>query len=737
MSMSDPVYLTVKNTPDEKITLQESNDDSVNATLDKTNIRNNDIMNSNSTNNTDIINNDHITHSNFSSNVSMNNQKLIQKTLSVNKKSKKFKLKNLKQFKLSNQCTIEHNHHMKEFDEEKSTNGGVNITVGKQRDKWNKKMDFLLSVIGFAVDLANVWRFPYLCYKNGGGAFLIPYGLMLIFGGIPLFYMELALGQFIRKGAITAWGRVCPLLKGVGYSVVLVAFYTDWFYNMIIAWSLYYFGASFTFNLPWMSCGNAWNTETCVDFHLINNDSDLTWGNVSMQNNYSFVGNKTFPVEEFFSNQVLGRTKDTNVENPGKIQWQVLMCFVAVMIICYFSLWKGIHTSGKVVWFTALFPYVVLMMFLFRGITLPGSTNGIYHYIWPNIEKLKYAEPWVDAATQIFFSLGPGFGVLMAYASYNEFHNNVYRDALLVATINSLTSLLSGFVVFTLLGYMAYKRNVLVLDVINDDPVLVFSVYPEALSTLPGSTYLSICFFLMLLTLGLDSSFGGSEAVITALSDEYPIIANHRELFVLGLFTFYVGVGALESTQGGIYWFHLFERTCVEYPILLAVLCETVCIAWIYGVDRFRQNIKQMLGFQPGIFWKICWKFIAPLFILFIVTFGLLNFQPLQLGDYTYPLWANLLGGFFSLSSILMIPIVAIIQILRTEGTFKERIKKLIKPVESLEMNDYQTENKQDMNNEVPISYSDTFNSIKSSSYLTKIQPTNLVLNCHQFNTNE
>ncbi|VDP55075.1 unnamed protein product [Schistosoma curassoni] len=319
------------------------------------------------------------------------------------------------------------------------------------------------------------------------------------------------------------------------------------------------------------------------------------------------------------------------------------------MVICYFSLWKGIHTSGKVVWFTALFPYVVLIIFLFRGITLPGSTNGIYHYIWPNIEKLKSAEPWVDAATQVFFSLGPGFGVLMAYASYNEFHNNVYRfrilfvfinttdrDALLVASINSLTSLLSGFVVFTLLGYMAYKRNVLVLDVIKDDPVLVFSVYPEALSTLPGSTFLSICFFLMLLTLGLDSSFGGSEAVITALSDEYPMIANHRELFVLGLFTFYIGIGALESTQGGIYWFHLFERTCVEYPILLAVLCET-----------------------------------------FNITYGLSNYQPLQLGDYTYPLWANILGGIFSGSAVLTIPVVAIIQILRTEGTFNEIITEI------------------------------------------------------------
>ncbi|VDP60501.1 unnamed protein product [Schistosoma mattheei] len=305
---------------------------------------------------------------------------------------------------------------------------------------------------------------------------------------------------------------------------------------MIIAWSLYYFGASFTFNLPWMSCNNSWNTENCIDFHLTKNDSISQWDNFSLRSNYSIVGNITFPVEEFFSNQVLGRTKDTNVENPGKIQWQILLCFIAVMVICYFSLWKGIHTSGKVVWFTALFPYVVLIIFLFRGITLPGSTNGIYHYIWPNIEKLKSAEPWVDAATQVFFSLGPGFGVLMAYASYNEFHNNVPyfvclyqykistdRDALLVASINSLTSLLSGFVVFTLLGYMAYKRNVLVLDVIKDGKF---------------KTYI----FLAVM-------FGGSEAVITALSDEYPMIANHRELFVLGLFTFYIGIGALESTQ--------------------------------------------------------------------------------------------------------------------------------------------------------------------------------------------
>ncbi|TPP61030.1 Transporter, partial [Fasciola gigantica] len=548
------------------------------------------------------------------------------------------------------------------------------------RDRWNKKADFLLSVIGFAVDLANVWRFPYLCYKNGGGAFLIPYTLMLVFGGIPLFYMELALGQYIRKGAITSWGKICPLLKGVGYSVVLVAFYTDWFYNMIIAWSLYYFGISFNKQLPWMFCGNEWNTPSCTDTHLTMNETKFN-------SSFSVVitrVNVTFPVEEFFNNRVLGRAVDTNVENLGQIQWPVLLCFCAVMVICYFSLWKGIHTSGKVVWFTAIFPYVVLVILLVRGLTLEGAIDGIRYYIVPNADKLKNAEAWVDAATQVFFSLGPGFGVLMAYASYNDFHNNVYRDALVVATINSLTSLLSGFVVFSMLGYMALRRGLLVSDVIQDDPVLVFSVYPEALSTLPGSVFWSIVFFLMLLTLGLDSSFGGSEAVITALSDEYPILAQHRELFVLGLFSFYCLVGALESTQGGIYWFHLFERMCVEYPILLAVFCETVCVSWIYGVDRFRDNIHEMLGFKPGWFWRVTWKFIAPIFIMFNIIYGLSTYQNLQLGDYIYPTWANALGWTLSGTSMLAIPGVAVYQICRTPGSFSERLRILTTACPSL-----------------------------------------------------
>ena len=135
--------------------------------------------------------------------------------------------------------------------------------IDPTRETWNKKVDFLLSVIGFAVDLANVWRFPYLCYKNGGGAFLIPFAIMLAVGGVPLFFMELALGQYHRKGAITCWGRIVPAFKGIGYAVVLIAFYVDFYYNVIIAWSLYYFIHSFSSILPWTTCDNQWNSPDC------------------------------------------------------------------------------------------------------------------------------------------------------------------------------------------------------------------------------------------------------------------------------------------------------------------------------------------------------------------------------------------------------------------------------------------------------------------------------------------
>ncbi|XP_033226112.1 sodium-dependent dopamine transporter-like [Belonocnema kinseyi] len=277
-------------------------------------------------------------------------------------------------------------------------------STGERRETWSGKVDFLLSVIGFAVDLANVWRFPYLCYKNGGGAFLIPYCIMLVVGGIPLFYMELALGQFNRKGAITCWGRLVPLLKGIGYAVALIAFYVDFYYNVIIAWALRYFFASFSSLLPWTTCGNPWNTPSCRQFNR----------NVSFLDNFGFSqfegmenlsrilevaeeidenGTRyTSAAQEYFNRAILELHESAGLHDLGSIKWDIALCLLVVYIICYFSLWKGISTSGKVVWFTALFPYAVLLILLVRGITLPGSGEGIKYYLSPNFSAINKAE---------------------------------------------------------------------------------------------------------------------------------------------------------------------------------------------------------------------------------------------------------------------------------------------------------------------------------------------------------
>lgn len=132
-----------------------------------------------------------------------------------------------------------------------------------ERETWANKAEFILSCMGYAIGLGNVWRFPYLCYRNGGGAFLVPYLLMLCFCGIPLFYVELNLGQFTSLGCVSVW-RLAPLLKGAGYAMVVINVICTVYYNLIITYPLMFMLQSFGRTLPWESCTNEWNTEKCL-----------------------------------------------------------------------------------------------------------------------------------------------------------------------------------------------------------------------------------------------------------------------------------------------------------------------------------------------------------------------------------------------------------------------------------------------------------------------------------------
>ncbi|XP_055244573.1 sodium-dependent serotonin transporter isoform X1 [Gorilla gorilla gorilla] len=543
-----------------------------------------------------------------------------------------------------------------------------------ERETWGKKVDFLLSVIGYAVDLGNVWRFPYICYQNGGGAFLLPYTIMAIFGGIPLFYMELALGQYHRNGCISIWRKICPIFKGIGYAICIIAFYIASYYNTIMAWALYYLISSFTDQLPWTSCKNSWNTGNCTNYF---SEDNITW-----------TLHSTSPAEEFYTRHVLQIHRSKGLQDLGGISWQLALCIMLIFTVIYFSIWKGVKTSGKVVWVTATFPYIILSVLLVRGATLPGAWRGVLFYLKPNWQKLLETGVWIDAAAQIFFSLGPGFGVLLAFASYNKFNNNCYQDALVTSVVNCMTSFVSGFVIFTVLGYMAEMRNEDVSEVAKDaGPSLLFITYAEAIANMPASTFFAIIFFLMLITLGLDSTFAGLEGVITAVLDEFPHIwAKRREWFVLAVvITCFFG-SLVTLTFGGAYVVKLLEEYATGPAVLTVALIEAVAVSWFYGITQFCRDVKEMLGFSPGWFWRICWVAISPLFLLFIICSFLMSPPQLRLFQYNYPYWSIILGYCIGTSSFICIPTYIAYRLIITPGTFKERIIKSITPETSTEI---------------------------------------------------
>lgn len=544
------------------------------------------------------------------------------------------------------------------------------------RGQWSSKIEFLLAVAGQIIGLGNVWRFPYLCYKNGGGVFFIPYILFLFACGMPLFLLETSLGQYTKQGGITCWKKICPLFEGLGYCSEVVVLYSSIYYIIILAWAFLYLFSSFNSELPWASCRNSWNTETCVEF---DGGSDYL--------NMTVAENATSPVREFWERRVLNITG--SIHELGSIRWELALCLLLSWIICYFCVWKGVKSTGKVVYFTATFPYLMLVVLLVRGVTLPGALDGIKFYLYPDPSRLADPQVWMDAGTQIFYSYAICIGCLIALGSYNKYNNDCYTDCLYLCLLNSGTSFVAGFAIFSALGFMAYEQNTDISKVAESGPGLAFIAYPRAVAMMPFPQLWAVFFFVMIILLGLDSEFVGLEALTTAISDMNPVffqVGHRRKLLLLAFCVFSFFIGLVMVTEGGLYIFQVFDYyACSGMTLLLIAILQSVGVGWLYGADRFYENLEDMIGYKPLALIKYCLKYITPVICMGTFIFSLVKYTSLKFNNtLEYPWWGYALGWWFTLSSTLMVPFWMLYNLSITPGTLRQRISILCTPAEDL-----------------------------------------------------
>jgi len=473
---------------------------------------------------------------------------------------------------------------------------------------WPSRWIFILAAIGSAAGLGNIWRFPYLAFEHGGGAFVFALIIANLAIGIPLLALEVGLGQMMQRGAAGAFGAIKKSFRYVGWAALILGFMVLAYYMAVVSWGINYFASSFT--LAWS--GNA---------------------------------------ESFFFNDILNISSGVGI--VGGISWPVFSGLLLAWALVYFSVWKGVKSISKVVVWTATLPFVILFILILRAVTLDGATEGLKLFLIPDWSALKNPQLWLAAFSQVFFSLSLAFGIMIAYGSLQRKMSEVTKSVLWIAGGNFLVSIMSGFVVFGTLGYMALQKGVPIPDVIAGGPALAFVVFPEAISLLPAfNTLIGVLFFGMLLSLAIDSAFSLLEAFAVALRDRFPKTSTKKVAFILSVIGFTSGLAY--TTGAGLYYLDIVDHFIVNYGLVIIGILEALIVGWFWKGGELKKFINERSEWKLRGWWDASIKFVIPVFLTILLVWNIIN--ELKIPYEGYPSWALLYIGILPL---VLVPLIA------------------------------------------------------------------------------
>ncbi|PIC56621.1 sodium-dependent transporter [Sporosarcina sp. P12(2017)] len=439
----------------------------------------------------------------------------------------------------------------------------------ENRSQWGTRAGFILAAVGSAIGLGNIWRFPYVAYENGGGAFFIPYLFALLTAGIPILIMEFTIGHKYRGSAPLSFFRLNgKKTEFLGWWGIFVSFVISTYYAVIIAWAMKYTVYSF----------------------------GLSWGK---------------DPEAFFFGDVLNLA-----DNPGEVGGLVggvALPLLLVWVICYIILLGGVKKGIELA--NRIFIPVLFLLFLFvviRAITLDGAMVGLDAFFKPEVDKLLNPRVWVAAYGHIFFSLSIAFAIMITYSSYLPKKSDITNNAFITGFANSSVELLAGIGVFAVLGFMATNQGVDVADVATAGVGLAFVVFPEIINQMPGLNGLFGAFFFLSLTLaGITSLISICETYIAGMSDKFNMSRRRSVTIGVGLSAV---ISMLYATNGGLYFLDVADYFINQFGIAVIGLVEVILLAWVFRkLGLFEQHANAVSDIRLGWWWKVSLSFITPL----------------------------------------------------------------------------------------------------------------------------